>query len=117
MAINLLKAWHPVTGFDLVQSQLDAFEAAGGMVAGSANVATKDADVLITMLPASKHVESLYLGDSGVLANANPKTLLVDCSTISPKVAQAVASAAKAKGFVMVDAPVSGGTSGVQAGT
>ena len=69
------------------------------------------------MLPASRHVEGLYLGDTGLLANANPKTLLIDCSTISPKVAQTVADAAKAKGFVMIDAPVSGGTAGAQAGT
>ena len=117
MAINLLKAGHQVTGFDLIQSQLDTFSAAGGKVAPNANAAAKDADVLITMLPASRHVEGLYLGDSGILATANTKTLLVDCSTISPKVAQAVASAAKAKGFVMVDAPVSGGTAGAQAGT
>ena len=117
MAINLLKAGHHVTGFDLVRNQLDAFAAAGGQVAESANATAKDADVLITMLPASKHVEGLYLGDAGLLAHANPKTLLVDCSTISPQVAQAVASAAKAKGFAMVDAPVSGGTAGAQAGT
>ena len=117
MAINLLKAEHHVTGFDLVQSQLDAFATAGGKVATSANATANNADVVITMLPASRHVEGLYLGDSGLLANANPKTLLIDCSTISPKVAQAVASAAKAKGLAMVDAPVSGGTAGAQAGT
>ncbi len=117
MAINLLKAGHHVTGFDLVQGQLNAFAAAGGKVAPNATAAANDADIFITMLPASRHVESLYLGESGLLATANPKTLLVDCSTISPKVAQTVASAAKAKGFVMIDAPVSGGTAGAQAGT
>ena len=117
MAINLLKAGHHVTGFDLVQSQLDAFTAGGGTLSTNANAAANKADILITMLPASRHVESVYLGESGLLANANPKTLLIDCSTISPKVAQAVASAAKAKGFAMVDAPVSGGTAGAQAAT
>lgn len=117
MAINLLKAGHHVTGFDLVQSQLEAFAAAGGTLSTNANAAANKADILITMLPASRHVESVYLGESGLLANANPKTLLIDCSTISPKVAQAVASAAKAKGFAMVDAPVSGGTAGAQAAT
>jgi 3-hydroxyisobutyrate dehydrogenase len=117
MAINLLKAGHHVTGFDLVQSQSEAFAAAGGTLSTNANAAANKADILITMLPASRHVESVYLGESGLLANANPKTLLIDCSTISPKVAQAVASAAKAKGFAMVDAPVSGGTAGAQAAT
>ena len=117
MAINLLKAGHHVTGFDLVQSQSEAFAAAGGTLSTNANAAANKADILITMLPASRHVESVYLGESGLLANANPKTLLIDCSTISPKVAQAVASAAKAKGFAMVDAPVSGGTAGAQVAT
>jgi 3-hydroxyisobutyrate dehydrogenase len=55
------------------------------------------------------------LGDSGLLARANSKSLLIDCSTISPKVSQAVAAEAKSKGFSMIDAPVSGGTAGAQA--
>lgn len=117
MALNLLKAGHEVIGFDLVQSQLDSFTAAGGTVANNANATAIGADVLISMLPASRHVEGLYLGDTGLLANADPKTLLIDCSTISPKVAQAVAAAAKIKSFAMIDAPVSGGTAGAQAGT
>lgn len=117
MAINLLKAGYEVIGFDLVQAQIDAFAQAGGKVATSANAAADGVDIVISMLPASRHVEGLYLGDKGLLANANPRTILIDCSTISPKVAQAVASEAKAKGFVMVDAPVSGGTAGAQAGT
>ena len=117
MALNLIKAGHQVHGFDLVQAQLDAFKAAGGVSAHSASEATKDAEVVISMLPASRHVEALYLGDSGLLATASPKALLIDCSTISPKVSQAVAAAAKAKGFAMIDAPVSGGTAGAQAGT
>lgn len=117
MAINLLKAGYTVTGFDLVQSQLDAFGAEGGNVAQSAVAAVKDADIIISMLPASRHVQALYLGKDGLLAAANPKALLVDCSTISPKVAQEVATAAKAHGFAMIDAPVSGGTAGAQAAT
>jgi 3-hydroxyisobutyrate dehydrogenase len=117
MALNLIKAGHQVRGFDLVQTQLDAFRMAGGIPANSAAEATLDADVIISMLPASRHVEALYLGDSGLLASANPKALLIDCSTISPQVSQSVATAAKAKGFAMIDAPVSGGTAGAQAGT
>ena len=117
MALNLIKAGHQVHGFDLVQAQLDAFKAAGGVSAHSALEAAEDAEVIISMLPASRHVEALYLGDSGLLATANPKALLIDCSTISPKVSQLVAAAAKAKGFAMIDAPVSGGTAGAQAGT
>lgn len=117
MALNLVKAGHQVRGFDLVQTQLDAFNAGGGIPASNASDAVPDADVIISMLPASRHVEALYLGNSGLLAVANPKSLLIDCSTISPKVAQAVAAQAKAKGFAMIDAPVSGGTAGAQAAT
>lgn len=117
MALNLVTAGHQVRGFDLVQAQLDAFKAGGGVPAPSASDAIPDTDVIISMLPASRHVEALYLGDSGLLAVANPKTLLIDCSTISPKVSQAVAAQAKAKGFAMIDAPVSGGTAGAQAAT
>ena len=106
MALNLLKAGHEVMGFDLVQSQLEAFSAAGGSIAANANATAKDADIVITMLPASRHVEGLYLGEGDLIAHVQPKTLLVDCSTISPKVAQAVAAAAKAKGLAMIDAPV-----------
>ena len=118
MAINLVKAGHEVGGFDLVQMQLDAFKDAGGIPAANVADAIEGAEVIISMLPASRHVESLYLGEQGVqgvLATANPKTLLVDCSTISPKVSQEVAAIAKSKGFAMIDGPVSGGTAGAQA--
>lgn len=117
MAINLVNAGHEVRGFDLVQSQLDAFKVAGGSPANSADQAIEGVEVIISMLPASRHVEALYLGEQGLIATANPNTLLVDCSTISPKVSQQVASIAKSKGFSMIDAPVSGGTAGAQAGT
>ena len=117
MVLNLIKAGHQVNGFDLVQAQLDAFQSAGGIPANSASEAALDADAIISMLPASRHVEALYLGDSGLLATANPKSLLIDCSTISPKISQVVAAVAKSKGFAMIDAPVSGGTAGAQAGT
>ena len=117
MALNLIQAGYEVQGFDLVRDQLDAFKDGGGLPMQSATDAATGVDVIISMLPASQHVQALYLGQSGLLATANPKTLLIDCSTISPKVSQAVAASAKAKGFAMIDAPVSGGTAGAQAGT
>ena len=117
MALNLIQAGYQVHGFDLVRDQLDAFRDGGGLPMQSAAEAATGVDVIISMLPASQHVQALYLGLSGLLTTANPKTLLIDCSTISPKVSQAVAASAKAKGFAMIDAPVSGGTAGAQAGT
>jgi 3-hydroxyisobutyrate dehydrogenase len=73
--------------------------------------------VVITMLPASKHVEGLYLGDDGLLQAIAPGTLVLECSTIAPESARKVSAAAAGKGIRMVDAPVSGGTGGAIAGT
>jgi len=117
MAQNLARAGHLVAGFDLSATQMQSLVAAGGKAAASAAAAAAEAEVVITMLPASRHVEALYLGENGILAHAQPGTLLVDCSTIAPEAARKVAAAAAAKGFAMLDAPVSGGTGGAQAGT
>ena len=75
------------------------------------------ADVVISMLPAGRHVAEVYLDEDGVLAHAGAGTLLVDCSTIDPGTARRVADAARERGLAMLDAPVSGGTAGAQAGT
>ena len=75
------------------------------------------ADIVITMLPASRHVQGAYLGDAGILAQAKAGALLIDCSTIAPEVSREVAAAATAKGLRMIDAPVSGGTAGAAGGT
>lgn len=117
MAQNLVKGGFSVAGFDLSVTQMDALAAVGGRRSVSAADAITGADVVITMLPASKHVESLYLSVDGVLATARQGSLLIDCSTIAPESARKVAKAATDKGFSMIDAPVSGGTGGAQAGT
>ena len=117
MARNLVKGGHAVAGFDVVASQVTRFEEAGGLAAASAAAAVRGAQFVFTMLPAGKYVEAIYLGDGGILASCGPGALLVDCSTISPDVSRAVAAAAKARGIAMLDAPVSGGTGGAEAGT
>jgi len=117
MAQNLVKAGLTVSGHDLVQASVDKLIASGGVSSADSMAAVAAAKVVITMLPASKHVEGLYLGEQGILAHAKPGTLLIDCSTIAPEAARKVASAAQAKGFAMLDAPVSGGTGGAAAGT
>jgi len=73
--------------------------------------------VVITMLPAGKHVEAVYLNEGGVLDHAPAGALLIDCSTIAADAARKVAAAAQARGFTMIDAPVSGGVGGAAAGT
>ena len=117
MARNLLKAGHALTGFDLSAAALDALVAAGGTRAASANEAVLNADVVVSMLPASVHVQALYLGDAGLLNRLRPGTLVIDCSTISAAVARELGNAANAQGLDMIDAPVSGGTLSAEAGT
>jgi len=117
MAQNLVKAGFAVSGHDLVPASVDKLIASGGVSSADSMAAVAVAKVVITMLPASKHVEGLYLSDKGILAHARAGTLLIDCSTIAPEAARKVASAAQAKGFAMLDAPVSGGTGGAAAGT
>lgn len=117
MARNLVAAGFHVSVFDLAPEAVAALVEAGATAAVSASAAVQAADAVITMLPANKHVQELYLAEGGVLDAAKPGALLIDCSTIAAEVARQVAQAASARGFAMLDAPVSGGTAGAQAGT
>jgi 3-hydroxyisobutyrate dehydrogenase len=117
MALNLLKAGHQVEGFDLFGAQVEKLVAAGGAAAETVKVAASRADVVITMLPSGKEAREVYLGAMGVLDSAQAGTLLIDSSTIDVESARVVAAAAEAKGMYMIDAPVSGGVGGAQAGT
>jgi len=117
MAQSLIKAGHPVCGYDVSAGALDKFSAAGGIAVRALDVASMGVDMIITMLPAREHVREVYLGQGGVLASAAPGTLLIDCSTVDVETARAVAAAAKVNELDMLDAPVSGGVTGAQAGT
>ena len=117
MAANLVKAGHTLRVFDLAPAAVAAAVAAGATAAANAADALTGAQVVISMLPASRHVEQLYLGDDGVLAKLPPGALVIDSSTIAPASAKKVAEAAAARGLAMIDAPVSGGTAGAAAGT
>lgn len=117
MAINLRKAGHTVSAFDLSADALAKVQSQGVEVAASAQSAAQGAQVVISMLPASRHVEALYLGEGGLLAQLAPGALVIDCSTIAPASAQKVAAEAQARGLAMIDAPVSGGVAGATAGT
>jgi 3-hydroxyisobutyrate dehydrogenase-like beta-hydroxyacid dehydrogenase len=120
MAANLIKAGHNVTAFDLNQSVLNELASKGAHVAEDAKACATNADILISMLPAGKHVKSLYLGnndDSGLINVLNKNTLVIDCSTIDAESARVVGSALGEQGISFVDAPVSGGVAGAAAGT
>ena len=120
MAINLVKAGHSVKAFDLSQEAIAKVQAAGGQAAASAQEAVQGAEVIVTMLPASQHVEGLFLGNGnapGLLAHIAKGALVIDSSTIAAATSQKVAKAAQAAGVSFIDAPVSGGTGGAIAGT
>tara|TARA_R110002020_G_scaffold160942_2_gene345645 strand:- start:882 stop:1817 length:936 start_codon:yes stop_codon:yes gene_type:complete len=117
MAENLLKAGYSLSVYDLSESATQRLQQAGASVADSPKDAVSDAQVVISMLPAGKHVHSVYLGENGLLAELPKGTLVIDSSTIAAADATVVAEAASNLGIDFLDAPVSGGTGGAVAGS
>jgi 3-hydroxyisobutyrate dehydrogenase len=115
MAANLAKAGHDVRAFDLSADALDRAEAAGCLPVGSAAAACEGVEAVVTMLPAGRHVAGVY--NESVFGAAPMSAVLMDCSTIDVATAREVAEAAQAKGYAMVDAPVSGGIAAANGGT
>ncbi|MFD8548553.1 2-hydroxy-3-oxopropionate reductase [Streptomyces sp. NPDC059649] len=116
MAVNLAKAGHTVTGWNRSPGRADALVAAGGKEAGSIAEAVRDADVVLTMVPASPQVEAVAYGPDGILENARPGTLFIDHSSITPQTSVDLAKVAAGKGIRVLDAPVSGGEAGAVEG-
>jgi 3-hydroxyisobutyrate dehydrogenase len=115
MAPNLAKAGHEVRAFDLSEDALSRAAERGCTAATSAGEACADADAVVTMLPAGKHVADVF---RGTVFTAAPKTaILIDCSTIDVATAKTLADEAAFAGFTMVDAPVSGGIAAAEGGT
>ncbi|MET3998955.1 3-hydroxyisobutyrate dehydrogenase [Marinobacterium sp. MBR-109] len=118
MAANLAKAGHSVKAFDLSAQALAQAAEAGCQTAESAQDAVKGVDFVVSMLPAGKHVEGLFVtGDQPLFDLIDSNTLVIDSSTIDADTARRVAAAGAAKGIGFIDAPVSGGVGGAQAGT
>ncbi|PWS35451.1 3-hydroxyisobutyrate dehydrogenase [Falsiroseomonas bella] len=114
MARNLAKAGHRVAVFDIVPDLVSRCVAAGATAAGSAAEAAREADFVITMLPAGQHVREAWLGAGGMAAASRPDAVLVDCSTIDVATAREVAAGC---GRAFLDAPVSGGVMGAENAT
>ena len=114
MAPNLAKAGHEVRAFDLSEEALSAAAKNGCSRAASTEEAVSDADVVVTMLPAAKHVLGVYRDQ--VLGKAPKSALLIDCSTIDVASARTIEEEAAAQGYTMVDAPVSGGIAAAASG-
>lgn len=120
MALNLLKAGFKLRVFDLNPAALQQLAEAGAYAASSALDACLDVEYVISMLPASQHVEALYLGNAiqaGLFSVLKAPTLILDCSTIAAASARKLAQAAAEQGLAFLDAPVSGGTAGAAAAT
>jgi 3-hydroxyisobutyrate dehydrogenase len=117
MAINLVKAHHEVTGYDLQKDALRQFSAAGGLAATSLAEVAKGQDVLITMLQTGQQVLDVCLGETGLFNNKSTDVLYIDCSTIDVESSRKVHHHAKEHHLFVVDAPVSGGVAGATAGT
>ena len=117
MAGNLVEAGHPLVVHSRSPEPVEALAEAGAETAPSPREVAERSDVVITMLPDSPAVESVVLGEDGVLAGASEGDLLIDMSTIHPTVSVAIAQAASERGVAALDAPVSGGDVGAQQGT
>lgn len=117
MVANLIAAGHEVRAFDISADAVARATEAGAVAATSGADAAKGVGVVITMLPAGKHVRSVFLEDDKVMDIVAPGSLLIDCSTIDVVTARAAIAEAEQRGLEMLDAPVSGGIGGAQAGT
>ncbi|STX50122.1 3-hydroxyisobutyrate dehydrogenase [Legionella busanensis] len=116
MALNLVKAGHHVTGYDLQSEALEYFASAGGIAALDLKQTAHHQDVIITMLQTGKQVQQVCLND-GLYAAASPSTLHIDCSTIDVATCQMLYQQALEYQLMMIDAPVSGGVKGATAAT
>jgi 2-hydroxy-3-oxopropionate reductase len=112
MAVNLARAGHQVAGFNRSPGKAEALVSAGGREATSVGDAIREAEVVCLMLPDSPDVMGVLRGENGVLSHARPGALIIDFSTIRPDVSRELATEAAARGFRLLDAPVSGGEAG-----
>jgi len=117
MAANLVKAGHKVCVYDLFPAAVEKLLEVGAKTANTPREVAEGAEVVISMLPAGKHVADLYLGDEGLSSVLDSGTLVIDSSTIDSATAISTAAALKGKGVSFIDAPVSGGVAGATAGT
>jgi 3-hydroxyisobutyrate dehydrogenase len=115
MAANLAKAGHDVRAFDLSGEALSRAKERGCLPVGSAAEAVEEAEAVVTMLPAGKHVRDVY--ESAVIGQAPASAILMDCSTIDVATAREEIEKARAASYLMVDAPVSGGIAAAEAAT
>ena len=117
MALNLIKAGFPLIAYDINPKPLEELKEKGATVGHSIKEVASQSNIVITMLPKSEDVEKVTLGESGVIEGAKSNSMIVDMSTIDPSVSRKVAQVFSSRNIKMLDAPVSGGQKGAEAGT
>jgi len=117
MTLNLLKAGHNVTVYDINKEAVDKLVAAGAKGAVSPKEVGEHSDIIITMVPNSQHVREAVLGENGVAKGAKAGSVVIDMSSITPVASKQIAEELSKVGIEMLDAPVSGGEPGAIAGT
>lgn len=117
MVKSLLRAGFQVIGTDLNQAQCDAAAEAGATIVDDIQSLCQQSSTILLSLPMTKHVQQVILADNGILAHAQPETLIIDTSTSEPDVTRKLASTLQQQGHSLLDAPVSGGPAGATAGT
>jgi len=117
MAMNLLRAGYPLTVWNRTRSKMDELVAMGAYGASSPKEVAERSDVVITMVTDSPDVEEVILGPEGVIHGARPGLIVIDMSTISPRVTRKIAEELAKRGVKMLDAPVSGGEKGAKEAT
>jgi 3-hydroxyisobutyrate dehydrogenase len=117
MSQNLLKAGYPLTVFNRSRASSDLLASSGAKVAGSPREVAAESDVVITMVTDTPDVEQVILGPGGVIESARKGLIVIDMSTISPRVTREIAAKLSSRGVQMLDAPVSGGDKGAREGT
>lgn len=117
MAINLTKVYPEVYGLNRSKGKEERFGQAGGRVGYSLSELASQVDILMTCLPLPDDVEQVYLGEGGVLSSGHPGLIAIDFSTVSPELSRRLYERLGEKGIRFLDAPVSGGPPGAEAGT
>ncbi len=117
MAKNLIDAGYELIVYDVNEDAVNEMVNYGAAKGSSPKNIAENSEVIITMLPNSPHVKEVVLGENGVIEGAKEGQVLIDMSSIAPLVSQEVARELAKKGVEMLDAPVSGGQEGAEAGT
>lgn len=117
MSINLLRAGHDLTVYDIREEAMEAPVSSGAKAATSPKEVAQASDIVLTSLPTPEALEEVALGADGVLEGARKGSILIDTSTVSPSTIKKIWAEAKDRGIMVLEAPVSGGVIGAEAGT